>query len=128
MDGLLDAGEVRKAPLGTPPMTASPGLLAESAKNSGLPSEEEIAAFLKLRDEMVTDPDERTDDERRESARAILDLIRPATEREIDRYEAMIKREQDAAIYWCGEAAKLNERALAAEAALAAERERKSRE
>lgn len=61
-------------------MTASPDLHAESAKNSCLPSEEEIAAFLKLRDEMVPDPDERTDEERRDSARAILDLIRPAVE------------------------------------------------
>ncbi|MCV9940888.1 hypothetical protein OIU35_31445 [Boseaceae bacterium BT-24-1] len=46
-----------------------------------VPGEEiarDIAAFLKLRDEEVTDPDERTDEERAESALAILDIIRPA--------------------------------------------------
>lgn len=42
-----------------------------------VPGVEEIAAFLKLRDEMITDPDERTDEERAESARAILDLFAP---------------------------------------------------
>lgn len=64
-------------------MTASP-----TDAGAGMPSEEEIAEYLKLRDEMVTDPDERTDEERADSARAILSLIRPAfeaKEREIER-------------------------------------------
>lgn len=38
---------------------------------------EQIAAFLLLRDEMVTDPDERTDDERAESAQEIANLFAP---------------------------------------------------
>lgn len=57
------------------------------------------------------------------ATKAILDLFAPILaekEREREHYEAMVKHEQEAAIYWCGEAAKLNERALAAEAALAA--------
>lgn len=36
---------------------------------------EAVAAFLKLRDEEVFDPDERTDEEREESARRILQIL-----------------------------------------------------
>jgi hypothetical protein len=93
-------------------------LLAESAKNSGLPSEEEIR---KIVDGALNSAITESWEVSTFAARAILDLIRQAVEREIDRYEAMIKSEQDAAIYWCGAAAKLNERALAAEAALSEE-------
>lgn len=118
--------------------------------SAAVPSEEEIARVLAtaLRQEVIPDGSWRgmvesfreleakfpdyaegysTATDAFRQARAVLALFAPILaekEREIERYEAMIKHEQDAAIHWCGEAAKFNDRALAAEAALAAERER----
>lgn len=83
---------------------------ADKMVSAGLPSEEAIADEIQRYIPTFHGA--------REASRAILDLIRPAfeaKEQEIERYEAMIKCEQDAAIHWCGEAAKLNDRALSAE-------------
>jgi glutathione S-transferase len=112
---------------------------ARNMVSAAVPSEEDlterIIAFLKLRDEMVTDPDERTDDERDESAKELAALFAPLAEKpptladdaalpEIavqPQPRIGVKRASDdnraAVDAW-------QARALAAEAALAAERER----
>lgn len=99
---------------------------------AAVPSKEEIAAFLRLRDEMVPDPDERTDEERSESALAILDLFTPILEQkerataallcEVAKWagaageaEGRLKASETAGVVDAWQA-----RALAAEAALAA--------
>lgn len=70
-----------------------------ASRPAAMPSEgltERIAAFLKLRDEMVTDPDERDDEERSESAKELAALFAPILaekEREIER----LKLDRDAA-------------------------------
>ena len=53
---------------------------------------EAVAAFLKLRDENVPDPDERTDDERDASAEEILRLLRPGSSFTVDGVECVVVR------------------------------------
>lgn len=104
-------------------MTASPTPTAAVPGDVGLPSEEgAIAAYNAVWQAAPAVDAHNVNIVRREAMAAVYALIRPAfeaKEREIERYEAMIKAEQDAAIHWCGEAAKLNDRALSAETKLA---------
>lgn len=88
-------------------MTASPTPTAAVPGDVGLPSEEgAIAAYNAVWQAAPAVDAHNVNIVRREAMAAVYALIRPAfeaKEREIERYEAMIKAEQDAAIHWCGE-------------------------
>jgi hypothetical protein len=80
----------------------------------------QITAYLLLRDEMVTDPDERTDDERMESAKEIFAIVASR----IEALEALVREQAAALVNWKADSAaawnKCEERRLAQEAAEAA--------